>query len=210
LSVTATVTDFDGAVLRVDYFANGVPIGTTETSPHVLVWQPAEPGVYDLTARAHDDQESSSLFESVRIEVLRPFDFWSQQYFTAPQLQDPLVGGNQGDPDYDNIGNLLEYAFGFSPWESNSAPTEASPHETRRGRDHPGVGQDPAGTMADRPRTHDCRTAHGRRWLRRDACTGQGTAFHAQRFGILPASRLLAARTLITPSRLDRCKEFPG
>ena len=130
LSVTATVTDFDGAVLRVDYFANGVPIGTTETSPHVLVWQPAEPGVYDLTARAHDDQESSSLSESVRIEVLRPFDFWSQQYFTAPQLQDPLVGGNQGDPDYDNIGNLLEYAFGFSPWESNSAPTEASPHET--------------------------------------------------------------------------------
>lgn len=125
ITLAATAADFDGNIVRVDYFANGTPIGSSTQAPHTLAWQPNQAGVYDLTARALDDQESTSTSEAVRIEVLRPFDYWSQQFFNLNQLQDPLVGGSQGDPDADSIENLLEYAFGFSPWESDLPPTEA-------------------------------------------------------------------------------------
>jgi hypothetical protein len=125
VSIAAAISDFDGSVVRVDYFANGAPIGTTTQAPHELVWHPTQAGSYDLTARALDDQETASMSEIVRIEALHPFDFWSRQFFNENQLQEPLVGGAQGDPDRDNIANLLEYAFGFSPWEGNLPPTEA-------------------------------------------------------------------------------------
>ena len=122
--LAAATADFDGNVVRVDYFANGTPIGTTTQAPHELVWQPTQAGFYELTAQALDDQETASTSEVVRVEVVRPFDFWSRQFFNASQLQDPLVGGSQGDPDHDNIANLLEYAFGFSPWDGDPPPTE--------------------------------------------------------------------------------------
>jgi hypothetical protein len=124
--LAAAISDFDGTVIQVDYFANGAPIGTTTQAPHELVWRPTQTGSYELTARALDDQETTSMSEIVRIEALRPFDFWLRQFFNQNQLQEPLVGGAQGDPDRDNISNLLEHAFGFSPWEGNLPPTEAA------------------------------------------------------------------------------------
>jgi len=115
--LTAATSDFDGNVVRVDYFANGTPIGTTMQAPHELVWLPTQADLYELTARVLDDQESTSTSEVVRIEVLRPFDYWSRLYFTQPQLQDPSIGGHRGDPDFDGIDNMLEYALGKSPWQ---------------------------------------------------------------------------------------------
>lgn len=123
--LAAATSDFDGNVVRVDFFANGTPIGTTTQAPHELVWQPTQAGFYELTAQALDDQECTSMSEVVLVEVLRPFDFWSRQFFNANQLQDPLVGGSHADPDHDNIANLLEYAFGFSPWGDELPPTES-------------------------------------------------------------------------------------
>jgi len=127
--LVADATDFDGSVAKVEYFADGVLIGSTTAAPHLLRWQPDSAGTYELTAKAHDNQESALLSEAVRIEVLEPFDYWLQQYFTDAQIQDPSVGGHHGDPDLDNIDNLLEYAFGFSPWEDNLAPLQAELHE---------------------------------------------------------------------------------
>jgi len=124
VSLVANATDFDGTVTRVDYFANDVLIGSTTEIPHVLAWTPHNEGSFDLTAKAHDDQESSSISGALRVEVLRPFDYWSQQYFTQSQLEDPFIGGSVGDPDLDGISNLIEYAFGGSPWEFDLPNTQ--------------------------------------------------------------------------------------
>ena len=123
LVITTQSADLDGTILRVDYFANDALIGSTTALPHELLWRPAGSGSYAITAQAHDDQGGSSFSEPVHVEILRPFDFWKEQYFNAPQLQDPKVGGFQADPDLDGIANLLEYALGSSPWRFDPPPT---------------------------------------------------------------------------------------
>ncbi len=54
------------------------------------------------------------------------FDAWSESYFTSTELEDPEISGRSADPDGDGIINLMEYAFGGDPWQSNSAtlPTQ--------------------------------------------------------------------------------------
>jgi hypothetical protein len=49
----------------------------------------------------------------------RPYDAWRFNSFTPPQLGDPLVSGDQADPDADRLKNLLEYALNLNPHASN-------------------------------------------------------------------------------------------
>ena len=41
---------------------------------------------------------------------------WQAAHFTAAQLADPLISGDDQDPDHDGLANLLEYACGLDPW----------------------------------------------------------------------------------------------
>ena len=66
---------------------------------------------------------------------------WRHQYFTAEDLAEPgkeaAVWGNLADPDGDAFNNLLEYALGTLPADSEDAPgiavalTEEVPGEPR-------------------------------------------------------------------------------
>jgi len=40
---------------------------------------------------------------------------WHVQYFSSSDLKDPLVSGNEADPDGDRINNFMEYALGTDP-----------------------------------------------------------------------------------------------
>ena len=53
--VTATATDVDGTITSVQFFANGVSLGTDTTSPYSAPWTPALAGTYLLTAVATDN-----------------------------------------------------------------------------------------------------------------------------------------------------------
>lgn len=50
-----------------------------------------------------------------------PWDNWRFSRFSAAELDDPLISGENADPDADRLRNLLEYAFNFEP---RSADTE--------------------------------------------------------------------------------------
>ncbi len=54
----------------------------------------------------------------------QPVDAWRASYFTAAELNDPLLGGDAGDFDQDGIPNLMEYALGLQPkvFNSNGLP----------------------------------------------------------------------------------------
>jgi hypothetical protein len=49
------------------------------------------------------------------------FPSWRAARFSLRQIGDPLIGGPGSDPDGDGIVNLLEYAFGLNPWQTDRA-----------------------------------------------------------------------------------------
>lgn len=44
-----------------------------------------------------------------------PYEDWRAQYFTAAELADPAISGDDADPDGDGIPNLVEFAFNLNP-----------------------------------------------------------------------------------------------
>lgn len=61
LLLSASASDPDGNVKRVEFSANGVPIGSPVTNPpYVLLWTNVPLGHYAVTARAYDDVEAAS------------------------------------------------------------------------------------------------------------------------------------------------------
>jgi len=53
--IVASVADADGTIAKVEYFANGVLLGTITSPPYTFNWVPTVPGAYALTAKATDD-----------------------------------------------------------------------------------------------------------------------------------------------------------
>ncbi len=52
------------------------------------------------------------------IDLAKPataYSAWQGDHFTADELKDPTVSGDNADPDGDGISNLMEYALGLDP-----------------------------------------------------------------------------------------------
>lgn len=58
------------AVTQVEFFANGVSIGTDTTSPYSVDWTPAAVGTYSLTARIKDANNATVLSSAVNVNVV--------------------------------------------------------------------------------------------------------------------------------------------
>ena len=70
INLTASASDADGSISGVEFFENGVKIGSTDTSaPYGLSWTPATLGVRSLTARATDNQGASSTSSVVTLTI---------------------------------------------------------------------------------------------------------------------------------------------
>jgi len=59
-NVTATAADADGTLASVQFFANGVSIGTDTTFPYATTWAPTVAGTYAITALATDNAGAST------------------------------------------------------------------------------------------------------------------------------------------------------
>lgn len=70
--VTATASDPDGTVASVEFFENGVSLGTDNIAPFGLTWTPSTPGARSLTARATDNGGASTTSAAVPVSVTPP------------------------------------------------------------------------------------------------------------------------------------------
>ncbi|HEX6625239.1 MAG TPA: Ig-like domain-containing protein, partial [Pyrinomonadaceae bacterium] len=68
-TLTANAFDSDGSVVKVDFYANAVLLGTDTTAPYSFEWTNAAPGTYAVTATATDNSGAvrSSQTETVII-----------------------------------------------------------------------------------------------------------------------------------------------
>jgi regulation of enolase protein 1 (concanavalin A-like superfamily) len=67
--VSADVTDADGTVSRVDFFAGSTPIGTATSAPYSVTWSPGSAGTYSLSAVAVDDSGATTTSAPAGVSV---------------------------------------------------------------------------------------------------------------------------------------------
>ena len=57
--IQAFATDLDGSIDHVDFFANGVKVGTVTSPPYTFAFTNASPGIYNTYAVAYDNHGAS-------------------------------------------------------------------------------------------------------------------------------------------------------
>lgn len=72
VDITATATDPDGTVARVEFLINGSVTGVATAAPFTYRATLSAPGTYQLAARAVDNQGASTLSATVTITVTAP------------------------------------------------------------------------------------------------------------------------------------------
>ncbi len=69
VTLTATATDADGVITKVEFLQNGSVIGTSTTAPYSFIWTNVPAGLYSLTARATDNVGAVTMSSSSNISV---------------------------------------------------------------------------------------------------------------------------------------------
>ncbi|HVD94218.1 MAG TPA: Ig-like domain-containing protein [Vicinamibacterales bacterium] len=69
VSLTATASDSDGSIAKVDFFSGNTPIGTATTAPYAATWSNVAAGTYTLTAVATDNLGAATTSGAVTITV---------------------------------------------------------------------------------------------------------------------------------------------
>src|SRR5262249_60646378 len=69
ITINATASDPDGTVQKVDFYQNGILLGTDTTSPYSFAWNNVGAGSYALTAVATDNVGGPTTWTAVNITV---------------------------------------------------------------------------------------------------------------------------------------------
>ena len=69
ITITATATDADGSVTKVDFYNGATLIGTATTSPYTVTWSGVTEGHYAITAKATDNSGATTTSAAVNVTV---------------------------------------------------------------------------------------------------------------------------------------------
>ena len=72
ITVTATAGEPGGSIARVDFYANGNPIGSKTTAPYTVTWSNAGIGGYTLSAKVTDGAGTVATAAGIPVTVLPP------------------------------------------------------------------------------------------------------------------------------------------
>jgi Bacterial Ig domain/Putative Ig domain len=72
IGITATASDGDGSIARVEFFADSTKIGESLLAPYGMLWSGMTSGTYALTARATDDGGAVTTSVAVTVTVQPP------------------------------------------------------------------------------------------------------------------------------------------
>jgi len=95
-------------------------------------WTPVAGNGWDNTNPASGNSwENQALFDFTgkalgSMSVFAEYPAWQAAAFTALELADPAVSGDDADPDRDGLKNMLEFGFGTNPKSADLAASVAS------------------------------------------------------------------------------------
>lgn len=70
-SITATASDADGSISRVEFYVNGNLFYTQASAPYTLSWSDAPNGVYSVNAKAYDNADGSTTSNTQTVTISR-------------------------------------------------------------------------------------------------------------------------------------------
>lgn len=72
VQISASASDSDGTVAKVEFYLGDVKLGEDTTAPYSLIWENAQDGTHFLTVRAIDDTGTSTHSSNVAVHVNTP------------------------------------------------------------------------------------------------------------------------------------------
>src|SRR5579862_502316 len=126
VTVSATASDSDGSIAKVDFFAGSTLIGSTTTAPYTIRWNAVAAGAYSLTAKGTDNVGGVTTSAAVPITIaanalpmvtitsVSP----SNQYFAPETI---LISADASDSD-GTIAGVDFYANGSFVGHADAAP----------------------------------------------------------------------------------------
>ena len=114
-----TLTSPDGTVSRFTEAHEDASKDINYTFLSVHHWGEYPAGIWTLNVSDREEFDNGTL-NNFTIELLGSmptdgFEQWQLSQFSALQIQEPLISGENADPDGDGRANLLEYATGGNP-----------------------------------------------------------------------------------------------
>jgi len=112
ITLSANASDWEGAVVSVKFYANGVSVGTATSGPYVFnyTWPNAQPGTYSITAVATDNFGLTTTTAPVSIRVNAPPTISINSPVSGSQFPEPAnitVTATASDSD----GTISNVAF---------------------------------------------------------------------------------------------------
>ncbi|RZL04619.1 MAG: T9SS type A sorting domain-containing protein, partial [Hymenobacter sp.] len=126
LTLSATATDTDGTISKVEFFNGSTSLGTATSAPYQLNWTPTTIGLYSLTARATDNMGASTTSAAVSVQVALPA--------ISPIAAVPTSGnGKVVNPGFELDGAEVDAPAGWSTLVGNGTPASVDYTETYGG-----------------------------------------------------------------------------
>ena len=112
---TATATDADGSILKVEYYSDGVKIGESATGPDYPFTWVAAPGAHSITARALDNSlgTTTSAARTLFIAAAVVQGLKAEYFSNATLTGAPSGIRTDGPIDFSDSVNSWPTAFGF-------------------------------------------------------------------------------------------------
>src|SRR5690606_11770487 len=69
VSLTATASDSDGKIAKVEFYNGNTLLGTITSAPYSYSWKNVKAGEYSITAKATDDKGATATTGAVKIKI---------------------------------------------------------------------------------------------------------------------------------------------
>ena len=108
LTLTATATDSDGRVNKVEFYNGATKLGEDTNAPYQLSWTPTAAGTATLTARATDDDGTTTTSDPLTLTLTSP---------AAPAPTAPVAGNNLlRNPGFEDDRAAVQVPSGWLTW----------------------------------------------------------------------------------------------
>jgi hypothetical protein len=100
VTISATASDADGSITKVEFYRGTTLIGTDTTTPYSINWTPATAGTFVITARAYDNNGVTN--NTAAASVIVGSTITTTLNTTADSY---VTGGTNADTNYNGVSN---------------------------------------------------------------------------------------------------------